>query len=95
MFYSFMVYGRLWLRCCQFVVLKKEKLSAPDYKVDIQKYSLPICFLELIRLLGDIEPEHSLSYRFGLAWLALAQFGPTLKAPLTQLPCPTGPHCER
>lgn len=35
-----------------------------------------VYFLELIWLLGNIEPVYSLSYRFGLAQLSLAQFGP-------------------
>lgn len=37
---------------------------------------LLICFRKLIWLPGNAEPEYSLSYRFGLAQLSLAQFGP-------------------
>lgn len=37
---------------------------------------LLICFRKLIWLPRNAEPEYSLSYRFGLAQLSLAQFGP-------------------
>lgn len=72
----FLIYGHLQQLCCQFVVDNIEEISVAGHKTHIIKHGLLICFQELILLLGNIEPEYSLGYRFGLAQLSLAQFGP-------------------
>lgn len=65
--------GLLWIEM---------RKSLPCLVKLIFKYSLLVCFLLLIRLLGDIESEWSFSYRFGLARLSLAQFGPVWRLPI-------------